>query len=115
MSDTGPNQTSTQPKGSSRPSAFEPDFYNDLDLTLSQIWRRLERGVADRRSPFHTPTVATMRRADGLPNLRTVVLRACEHQDRQLTFHTDARSEKCRELRANPAIALHVYDPQAKI
>ncbi|NBR79124.1 MAG: pyridoxamine 5'-phosphate oxidase, partial [Alphaproteobacteria bacterium] len=59
----------------------------------------LERGAADRRSAFHTPTVATIG-LDGRPRLRTIVLRACDTANRSLRFHTDARSDKINELRA---------------
>ena len=37
-----------------------PSFYNDLDGTLAESWRLIARGMADRRSPFHHPTLATL-------------------------------------------------------
>jgi hypothetical protein len=91
-----------------------PSFYNDLDETLAECWRRLSRGVADRRSPFHSPTVATVGR-DGVPRARVVILRGCEPSARRLRFHTDRRSDKAAELSANPALALTGYDPAAKL
>lgn len=92
----------------------EPVFFNDLDETLAEAWRLLARGVADRRSPMHHPTVATIG-VDGRPRLRTVVLRGVDAAERRLRFHTDLRSEKVTELRVEPGIALHAYDPRAKI
>ena len=90
-----------------------PDFYADLDLTLRAAWSLLGRGAKDRKAPAHTPVLATLR--DGMPQLRTVVLRGCERETRRLRFHTDRRSPKVAEIEANPAGAVHVYDPKQKI
>jgi pyridoxamine 5'-phosphate oxidase len=91
-----------------------PSFYDDLDGTLAEAWRLIARGVADRRSPFHHPVVATTG-LDGSPQARTVILRGCDVAGRTLRFHTDARSEKVREIDADPRAALHFYDPGSKI
>ena len=32
-----------------------------------------------------------------------------------MRFHTDRRSQKAVEIRANPQVAVHVYDPLAKV
>lgn len=90
-----------------------PAFADDLDEMRAHAWRQLSRGVKDRRSPFHTPGIATIG-LDGRPRLRTVVLRAVEPATARLRFHTDARSDKTAELSADPRIALHVYDHQGK-
>ncbi len=94
--------------------ARPPAFYDDLDGSLAEAWGLIGRGVADRRSPFHTPTVATTR-PDGSPSLRTVVLRGAVPSDWTLRFHTDIRSAKFAELEADPRIALHFYDAGRKI
>jgi pyridoxamine 5'-phosphate oxidase len=91
-----------------------PSFYDDLMETLAEAWRLIARGVADRRSPFHHPTVATVG-LDGFPQARTVILRACDVPARRLRFHTDARSMKIAETTADPRAAIHFYDPGAKI
>jgi pyridoxamine 5'-phosphate oxidase len=91
-----------------------PSFYNDLDETLAESWRLIARGVADRRSAFHHPTVATLG-TDGRPRLRTVILRACDVSHRSLRFHTDVRSEKVSEIRRDPRVSLHFYEPSSKI
>lgn len=91
-----------------------PAFYDDLDATLSEAWQRLEQGASDRHSLFHTPNVAIIG-GDGTPGIRTVVLRAADRSLRQLRFHTDRRSSKLPDLRANPRIGLHAYDPDSKI
>ena len=76
--------------------------------------RVLARGVKDRRSPFHTPGLATVS-PEGLPEIRTVVLRGCNPQTRKLRFHTDTRSGKIADMQKQPQAALHFYDPGAKI
>jgi pyridoxamine 5'-phosphate oxidase len=91
-----------------------PSFYDDLDETLAEAWRLITRGVADRRSPFHHPVLATVGIA-GAPQARTVILRGCDPAARVLRFHTDARSEKAAEIAAYPDVALQFYDPSAKI
>jgi hypothetical protein len=91
-----------------------PSFYDDLNETLAESWRLLARGVADRRSPFHHPVVATIG-LDGRPRARTVILRGCDPVVRLLRFHTDMRSQKTVEIRGDARVAMHFYDAGAKI
>lgn len=91
-----------------------PDWYDDLDGSLREAWRLMSRGVADRRSGFHTPMAATLGR-DGRPRARIVVLRGADPHGWSLRFHTDTRSEKFSELIADPRISLTGYDPGSKI
>ncbi len=90
-----------------------PPFYDDLDATLSELWRLLADGAAHGRSGFHLPTLATV--AGEGPRLRTVVLREADAATGTLRFHCDRRSDKAFELAENPACALAVYDGAAKI
>ncbi|MHB2166139.1 pyridoxamine 5'-phosphate oxidase family protein [Alsobacter sp. R-9] len=85
-----------------------------LDEILTECKRLLSRGVADRRSPLHTPTVATIG-SDGAPRLRTMVLRAFDPAARILRFHTDLRSAKACEIANDPRVAIHAYDPGTKL
>lgn len=96
------------------PNQFIPDFYDNLDQTLGEAWRAIGRGTVDRRSPMHTPAVATTG-LDGSPRMRTVVLRQIDIASRTLRFHTDRRSEKFKELKADPRACLMAYDPTRKI
>lgn len=91
-----------------------PIFYDDLYATLDEAWDRLEQGTTNRHSLLHTPNVALIA-ADGAPSIRTVVLRAADRSSSQVRFHTDRRSSKVPDLRANPRIGLHAYDPAIKI
>lgn len=79
-----------------------------------EVWQALGRGVADRRHGFRTPVCATLG-LDGLPQARTVVLRGASRSERALWFHTDLRSQKVDELRANGAVALTLYDRKARL
>ena len=96
------------------PAPREQPFLADLDMVRAEAFRLLSRGVADRRSPFHTPVIATIG-TDGLPQARTVVLRGFDPEARVLRFHTDRRTGKVSELRRVPAASLLFYDARAKI
>jgi pyridoxamine 5'-phosphate oxidase len=88
--------------------------YNDLDGSFAAAKAMLSRGVADRRSSCHTPTIASIG-LNGRPRLRTVVLRAFDHEAVMLRFNTDIRAEKWAELQRDPRISVHAYDPGAKV
>jgi pyridoxamine 5'-phosphate oxidase len=92
---------------------MRPAFADDLSLTLEEAWSRLTGGVRDRRSPFHTPAIATIG-LDGRPRMRTVVLRGADAGQGLLRFHTDLRGGKVAEIHREPRLALHAYDPRAK-
>lgn len=96
-------------------SGYErPSYVDDLDETLRHAWASLARGVKDRRSPFHTPSVATIG-LDGRPRMRTVVLRGVDPASRRLRFHTDLRALKVAEIARDPRVAVHGYDARAKL
>ncbi len=94
--------------------AFVPSYYDDLDGSLDHAWSLIGRGAHDRRSPFHTPTLATVG-AGGAPEARTVVLRGASRETATLRFHTDLRSHKPAQLVHDPRCSVHVYDQAAKI
>ena len=85
-----------------------------LPTLHAEVWARLVRGVHDRRAAARHPTLATVA-PDGAPQLRTVVLRAADRAQAQLTVHTDLRSGKVDDLRAEPRAALHVWDRGAHL
>ena len=91
-----------------------PAHADDLDAARGWGFAQWARGVADRRSPFHTPTLATIGR-DGAPRLRTLVLRGFDVATRSLRLHTDARAEKVLEIAAEPRVSLHGYDPGQRV
>ena len=91
--------------------AVKPDTF---DSVLADIWMRLVRGGADRRSAFHTPVVASVD-LEGNPQQRVMVLRQCVEADAMLRFHTDLRSAKRIEIGAHKRVSVLGYDPAAKI
>ncbi len=80
---------------------------------LEAAWSVIEAGVHDRHSAFHLPTVASIS-LEGLPVMRTTVLRGVDVKKRVLRLHTDRRSAKYSEMLADPRISLHFYDPAIK-
>lgn len=85
----------------------------DLPDILAHAWSLLVRGGADRRSPLHTPAVASVD-AHGLPQARVMVLRKADPATACLRFHTDARSPKVMELDGRPVSVL-AYHPGENI
>ncbi len=67
-----------------------PNYYNNIDLILDEIWSLLQRGVADRNEDFRLPVVivSSTDSAEG----RIVVLRGAFKDKNILRFHTDFRS-----------------------
>lgn len=90
-----------------------PEFYNDLELSLSNAWSVIEAGMANRTSAAHTPVVATVD-ANGLPQMRIMVLREANRQSGRLRFHTDARSNKVSEICRGCAANVLFYNPEEK-
>ena len=82
--------------------------------TLSKIFAMLTRGVVDRKSPFHTPTIATIG-IDGSPQARIIVFRKFLPDERILLFHTDLRSPKIVEIERDRKITWLFYHPNEKI
>lgn len=91
-----------------------PSHADDLNEVLAEAFRLFARGVADRRSAFRTPTIATVG-LDGAPQIRTMVLRRFESAARRLTLHTDRRAAKLTEITHQPSVAVHVYDARAAL
>ena len=92
--------------------------YNDYtQYNLSELeqdcWDRLVTGAVKSRTPFHTPSIATLHQGD--VSLRTVVLRKTLPTERELRFHTDIRSPKWQELSQNPSISALFYDAVDRI
>jgi pyridoxamine 5'-phosphate oxidase len=84
-----------------------------LDAVLEHIWASLGRGVVDRKHGFHHPVVATISH-EGKPRSRVVILREADQNSGVLRFHTDIRSEKCRDLESQKSISVTCYDETTK-
>ena len=85
-----------------------------LDTLHDQAWKRLARGVADRRAPCRHPTLATVD-AEGTPQARTVVLRAADPKAARLRVYTDRHADKVDEVQLTPKATVHVWDNVAHL
>jgi hypothetical protein len=97
-----------------RPLPPRPAHADDLTAARAEAFALLARGVADRRHPFHTPTLATIG-LDGAPRARTLVLRGFDAPTRTLRLHSDRRSDKVAEVAREPRACLHLYDAGAQV
>jgi 3-hydroxyisobutyrate dehydrogenase len=86
---------------------------NDLSQMEALIWHALTEAVGSRKSGFRTPALATAH--DNVPGVRTVVLRRADREALLLQCHTDARSGKLDELRANPEVVWHFYGSEQRV
>lgn len=101
-----------QPQPQPRDSAPSPE-----DQELSELWDQLTAGVAEGPHPFHTASLATVGTHSGASvaaEVRTVVLRYVDRKRWRVDLHTDLRSPKVAEIRANPAVSLLLYDAPGK-
>ncbi len=87
---------------------------DDLKAFLDDAWQHLARGAADSRSPARYPTFATVS-PDGMPEARTVALRAATRSTGVLEVHTDANTAKISALRQSPFGAFHIWLPRANL
>jgi pyridoxamine 5'-phosphate oxidase len=91
-----------------------PSWHDDLDGTLAACWGFLARGVADRRSGFHHPVISSIG-LDGAPRSRVMILRGVDMATRSLRVHTDWRSEKIAEWRADNRVSVLAYEAGQKL
>ncbi|MEL6518892.1 MAG: pyridoxamine 5'-phosphate oxidase [Pseudomonadota bacterium] len=84
-----------------------------LNGTLTQVWQRLTRGVADRRSPARHPVLATVGAAGA--EARVVVLRGVDVAAGVLTFHTDLASGKVADIARAPRGTALIWDAKAQL
>ncbi|MBO9198437.1 pyridoxamine 5'-phosphate oxidase family protein [Rhizobium sp. 16-449-1b] len=73
-------------------------------------WIDLELAGTDPNSGFRYVNLCTVD-PDGHPQARLVVLRSANGQKRTIEIHTDTRSDKWREIGANPSVTLLAFDP----
>jgi hypothetical protein len=97
---------------------METDFWqtstsDDPAVLWDELWKSLESSVHDRKGPFRTLTVATVR--DGAPEARTVVLRAADRDAKTLVFHVDLRSPKAEDVRRTARVAILAYAAEHRL
>jgi hypothetical protein len=84
-----------------------------LPEQLADAWRGLVEAVTNGRHEWHLPVIASIG-VDGSPEARTVVLRSVDPETRTLTFNTDRRSPKIREIEASGRLAWAFYERSSK-
>ncbi len=89
------------------------NLHSDPTAIYNSIWSFLEKGVADRNSPFHTPTLITLE--GDYAGARTLVLRGIDKEALVLRFHTDKRSKKVEQININHNALLHIYSQHDKL
>jgi pyridoxamine 5'-phosphate oxidase len=84
---------------------------NDLAAILDEVWTCLMSGAypGQHRSPFTLLQLATIG-LDSTPKVRTVISRSADRERGQLSFHTDARSEKVAEIEQDSHAAVVAGD-----
>ena len=87
-------------------------FYTLHDLE-NDCWLRLVNGTLRSKDAFHTACVGTLKGNE--ISLRTVVLRKAIPSEKLLYFHTDIRSLKWNELKANNTISMLFYNFSSRI
>jgi hypothetical protein len=81
-----------------------------LHAIVDDVWQRVAGGLNGRWPPWGLPTLATL--GENGPRARVLALRASDGQMRTLTFHTDARADKVREITENPSVTVLFWDPE---
>lgn len=90
------------------------DWWTSLEDTRAEVWRRLNRGVADRRAPARHPVLATKGSGE-FAEARVIVLRGVDAEAGTLELHTDKASAKIAELSFNPGATLLVWEQTARL
>lgn len=87
------------------------------DVKLGQLKKTIEitltEAVETRKHAFRLMVIGTI--GAGAANLRTVVLRGFQTDHFMLTFYTDIRSKKIKELQKNPHLTCLFWNPEEQI
>ncbi|WP_457790725.1 DUF1330 domain-containing protein [Pseudomonas sp. PL-6] len=86
----------------------------DLERTEAAAWAELKAAVARPESGFRYLSLCSVD-AENKPQARMVVLRRVDSSSRVLEFHTDMRSPKWHELRANPNATVLGFCAQTRL
>jgi hypothetical protein len=94
----------------SMPVAADPAALpQTLPEALEALWTRIGTALDGRWPSWALPTLVTVAE-DGAPRARVLALRAADRGARRLVFHTDARSDKVREIDGERRVAVLFFD-----
>ncbi len=92
-----------------------PEFdINNADDILKTIISELKNGVKNREHPYHLLAISNINLL-GEPEVRNVVHRDCDFNERKIFFHTDYRCKKVAEIAKNNRVSLLFYSPLTKM
>ena len=77
----------------------------DCNSIEQAIWQQLLRASADKHHEWRCPILATQDDDYG-PDARIIILRAVDIHEKKLTFYTDSRSPKVKQLITYPDVML---------
>ena len=80
-----------------------------LDGALHAVWSKIAAALDGRWQPWSLPTLVTVAE-DGAPRARVLALRGVDRAKREFVFHTDARSDKVRDVLGEPRVSLLFFD-----
>jgi len=101
--------TFAQHAGTGRPPATTGSKLFEYSELRDEAWAHLARGASGPLHAMHLVTLATVG-VDNRPGARILVLRGADRASGRLWFHTDRRSPKVADLRANPYACVVAYD-----
>ena len=91
------------------------DINNPMDPNkiIEIEYRELHNAIQDGKHEYHCFYFATIQ--SKIPQLRTVVLRALNKEKNSISFHSDSRSNKVKEIKSNNNVSALFYDKKRRI
>ena len=86
---------------------------NNPHEILETEWSELSLGTKLGQHPFHTFSFCSV--TENYPNARTVVIRKVSKKTNEISFHTDNRSSKLKEISINNNVCCLFYDKKRKV
>lgn len=86
--------------------------FTDLATIRRRVWDRLRAAATEPGHPLRALSFGTS--TDGRPQLRTVILRDADPDERVLAFHTDRQSQKVADIRAEEKITWLGWTPETR-
>lgn len=80
---------------------------------MAVAWQHWAAAAVQPGHPCRLAALATS--AADSPAVRTVVLRHCDPNGREICWYSDSRSGKIAQLRSNPLAELMAYDPELQL
>lgn len=93
-------------------ASFQIDVSHGLGEIELACWEMMHSASLNRHAGMHHMVVGTVR--EGRPEIRTVVLRGVNREERRIYFHTDIRKEMYSDLSSGEPISMLVYDQQVR-